>query len=100
LEQKNSNGRPNPLDLTVCPTPDVMAFPLRIVPKLRTCLVCSKRFQDLAWCPVLEPLRTSNRLRLYSIQGPVSLSIGGQNSKCHQKLPELEIGAWSLCTYM
>jgi len=28
-------ARPNPLDLTVCPTPDVMAFPLTIVTKLR-----------------------------------------------------------------
>jgi hypothetical protein len=27
-------ARPNPLDLTVCPTPDVMAFPLAIVTKL------------------------------------------------------------------
>jgi hypothetical protein len=28
-------ARPNPLDLTVCPTSDVMAFPLRIVRQLR-----------------------------------------------------------------
>jgi hypothetical protein len=28
-------ARPNSLDLTVCPTSDVMAFPLTIVPKLR-----------------------------------------------------------------
>ena len=27
-------ARPNPLDLTVCPTPDPVAFPLTIVPKL------------------------------------------------------------------
>ena len=39
-------ARPNPLDLTVCPTPDVMAFPLTIVPKLRPCIVHTKRFED------------------------------------------------------
>ena len=47
-------ARPNPLDLTVHLTPDVMAFPLTIVPKLRTCIGHMKRFEDRA---VLEPLR-------------------------------------------
>ena len=41
-----SKERPNPLDLTVCPTPDAMAFPLTIVPKLRTCMVHTKRFGE------------------------------------------------------
>ena len=40
---------------SVCPTPDVMAFPLTIVPKLRTCIPHTKRFEDRA--SVLESLR-------------------------------------------
>ena len=71
-------ARPNPLDLTVCPTPDVMAFPLTIVPKLRTCIVHTKRFQDRAWCWVLEPLR---------MRYTGSCVAHNRRSKCHQKLP-------------
>ena len=69
-------ARPNPLDLTVCPTPDVMAFPLTIVPKLRTCIPHTKRFEDRAHA------RSSNRFvcGIQIIQGPVSLTIGDQNA--------------------
>jgi hypothetical protein len=48
--------RPNSLDLTVYPTPDVMAFPLTIVPKLRTFIGCLKRFQDRAFDEAWNPL--------------------------------------------
>ena len=37
-------ARPNPLDLTVCPTSDVMEFPLRVVRQLRYQFVHSMQF--------------------------------------------------------
>jgi hypothetical protein len=96
-------ARPNPLDLTVCPKSDVMEFPLTIVPKLRTCVGHTKRFEDRG-CPVLEPLRMRytlqraqcalKRLSKFFIQGPVSVSltIGTQNA--------IESCRWSSDFYM
>jgi hypothetical protein len=89
--------RPNPLDLTVCPTPDVMAFPLTIVPKLRTCkLIYLRLGKRSAYEAVLRPScgqsvagsrptatqhRAGSQNRFVcTTQGPVSLTIGDQNA--------------------
>ena len=56
----------------------VMPFPLWIVPKPRTCIVCSLRFQGQAPCPALEPQRTDNT---------GSWFWHNPQRKCDQKLP-------------
>ena len=43
-------ARPKPLDLKVCPTPDLMEFPLTIVPRLRYWFVGLKADLDRAQC--------------------------------------------------
>jgi len=58
VSRTSQMARPYPLDLTVCPTSDVMAFPLTIVPKLRTLIPHTMRFEGAG---------SSNRFISYAV---------------------------------
>ena len=59
-------ARPNPLDLTVCPTQDPVAFPLKIVPKLRTCMVTIGDQNAIKSCPAPRGSTRATRSRTAS----------------------------------
>ena len=73
-------ARPNPLDLTVCPTPDVMAFPLTIVPKLRT---------YSAYEAVLRPSTCLKTCRCTRTSKKTRTAHGGYSAKALQMADEI-----------